>query len=363
LVGSDGIYYTSVGNHLDYDAGVGQSRVYAYDPAARSLKVVVDVREVLPDGRYAAGKIHGKIDRGRDGWLYFATYYGKTPEKGSDQTRASFVGSALFRHDPKAGKTEFLGAPVPRQGVPTSVVDARRMLMFGYAAYSGDFFVYDLAGRGLTYRGGGAEQSGSRSLMVDARGRAYFGKTDGTLGRYDPATNRVEVTTARLPVAAGADKKEAGFLRAAAGPAADGTIYGVTNTGTLFAFDPAKEAVTVMGENYPGGGAYTAVMALSPDGRFLYYAPGAHGSGAGLGTPVVQYDVKGRRAKVIAYLNPLLREKLKYNIGGTYNLKLSADGGTLFATFNGAMLEAGAKKEQTFGLPCVVMVSIPKEER
>src|SRR5687767_14115212 len=32
-VAADGKYYTSIGNHLDYDAGEGQARVYAYDPA------------------------------------------------------------------------------------------------------------------------------------------------------------------------------------------------------------------------------------------------------------------------------------------------------------------------------------------
>jgi hypothetical protein len=362
-VAADGKYYTAIGNHLDYDAGQGQSRVYAYDPAADAVKLVVNVRDVVPDLRYAAGKIHARIDQGRDGWLYFATYYGKTPEKGSEQTRASFIGSALLRYDPASGKAEHLGAVVEKQGVPTSITDGPRMLMFGYAAYSGDFFVYDLAKRELKFRGGGEDQEGSRNIMLDALGRAYFGKSDGTIARYDPATNRVTATKAKLPVAAGDDKKSRGFLRASTTPAPDGTIYGVTNTGALFAFDPKEEAVRPLGENWPGGGQYTAVMALSPDARFVYYAPGAHGGGSRIGSPVVQYDVRTKQKKVIAFLNPPAREKLNYNVGGTYNLKTSPDGGRLYATFNGAPVNPTAKKVETFGQPSLVVIDIPKEER
>lgn len=383
-IAADGKYYTAIGNHLDYDAGLGQSRVYAYDPSAKSLKMVVNVRDVVPDTRYAAGKIHARLDQAKDGWIYFATYYGKTPEKGSEQTRASFLGSALLRYDPAGGKTEMLGTPVPRQGIPTSITDTQRMLMYGYAAYTGDFFVYDLARRELRHRGRGEEQAGTRNIMLDRRGRAYFGAADGTLSRYDPETNRVTPTKARLPGSdqpaqadAGAGKRDAAAkaqagpkqggqggwaLRASTAASADAIIYGTTHAGTIFAFDTDKETVTALGENWPGG-QYTAVMALSPDDRFVYYAPGAHGSGSRIGAPVVQYDVQKKQKKVIAFLGPAAREKLRYTIGGTYNLKLSADGARLFVTFNGAPHAPGARKVETFGQPCVAVIDIPREER
>jgi sugar lactone lactonase YvrE len=357
-VASDGKYYAAIGNHLDYDAGEGQSRVYSYDPATKAVKLVVNVRDVVPDRNYAAGKIHARIDQGRDGWLYFATYYGKTPEKASEATRASYVGSALLRYDPASGKTEMLGAPVPKQGVPTSVTDGRRMLMFGYAAYSGDFFVYDLAKRELRFRGGGEKQRGSRNIMLDREGRAYFGQDDGSIAQYDAGTNQIAVTRAKLPGTA----EKGGTLRASSPPNGQGIVYGVTQGGTMFAFDPAAQTVTSLGENWPGG-QYTAVMVLSPDERFVYYAPGAHGGGARIGTPVVQWDVKSGQKKVLAFLNPLGRERLNYNVGGTYNMKIAPDGSKLFITFNGAMLDAPGKKEQTFGLPCIAVVEIPKEER
>lgn len=361
-IASDGKYYTGIGNHLDYDAGMGHSHVYAVGLADKSVKQVIDVRQIVPDTRYAAGKIHARIDQGADGWIYVATYYGKTPEKGSAATKESFIGSVLMRYDPKTAKTEVVGAPVPKQGVPTSITDGQRMLMFGYAAYTGDFFVYDLAKRELKFRGGGEDQAGSRNIMLDQQGRAYFGKSDGTIARYDPATNMVADTKAKLPESKGTGKQARATLRASTAAGKDGVIYGCTHGGTLFAFDPAKETVSELGENWPGG-QYTAVMELSPDGRFVYYAPGAHGSSSKIGSPVVQYDVQNKKMKVIAWLNPAAREQMKYNVGGTYNLKISADGATLVGTFNGNSIASGPQKLETFGVPSVVLVRIAKEER
>jgi hypothetical protein len=70
----------------------------------------------------------------------------------------------------------------------------------------------------------------------------------------------------------------------------------------------------------------------------------------------------GRR-KVLAFLNEPVRKALRYNLGGTYNLQIDAAGERLFFTFNGAPLGEGARKEATFGQPCVVVVTIPRGER
>ena len=51
-------------------------------------------------------------------------------------------------------------------------------------------------------------------------------------------------------------------------------------------------------------------IALDPTGRFLYYVPGAHGGGFNDGSPVVQFDVKNGKKKVIAFLHPFYQDKL-----------------------------------------------------
>ena len=355
---TNGKYYLAIGNHLDLKAGRGESRVYEFDPTAKALRVVVNVRETIPDPKLAGGKVHGRIEEAADGRLYFATYWGKVPK--DPDWEAGFRGSVLLRFDPATGKTESLGVTVPKQGLPASIVDRTRGLLYFYAVYSGDIIAYDIAARRVRYRGGGEKQLGSRAFMLDSGGNVYFSTTDGGLARYDPETSKVAVTKARLP---GADAKGGNALRAATRAASDGTIYGMTKGGTLFAFDPKRETIADLGPNLGERGDYTAVMVLSPDERYIYYAPGAHGSGAKIGVPIVQYEIAGRRWKVLAFLGPVVGRKFQYNMGGTYNMQISPDGGRLFATFNGAPIEPGAKRQKAFGLPSLVVIDIPKSER
>ncbi|KPJ71301.1 MAG: hypothetical protein AMS14_09240 [Planctomycetes bacterium DG_20] len=355
---SNGRYYLSIGNHLDLAAGRGESRVYEFDPAARTLRLVVNVRDIIADAKFAGGKIHGRIEEAADGSLYFATYWGKVPKEADWE--AGFRGSALLRFDPATGKTMSLGVPVPGQGLPASLLDRERGILYFYAVYSGDIVAYDVAKREATYRGGGDIQAGSRAFMLDSAGNVYFSTGDGRLARYGRGTGKVVVTEARLP---GGDANGGSTLRAATRAASGGLIYGMTKTGATFAFDPKRETVTDLGPNAGEKGDYTAVMVLSPDERYIYYAPGAHGSGARLGVPIIQYEIAPKRRKVLAFLGPVLRERFRYNMGGTYNMQIASDGGTLLCTFNGAPVDPGEKRPKAFGLPSIVAIDIPKSER
>jgi hypothetical protein len=185
------------------------------------------------------------------------------------------------------------------------------------------------------------------------------------------------VTGARLPTAHGgpgaaeAGKEEgraadakarAGILRAATGPSRGGIVYGMTQAGIMFAFDPRLESVKDLGPNVAAGD-YTAVVVLSPDEKYLYYAPGSHGSDVKHGAPIVQYEIATGRRKTLAFLLAPLRERLKYTLGGTFNLGITPDGAALLGTFNGAPYDPAARKEATFGQPCLLRIGIPKSER
>src|SRR5947207_14465684 len=67
----DGKYYASIGDHL---APQGNAFVYEYDPAKKTFRQLVDLKKVLnlPEGHYVPGKIHSRLDLGKDGWLYFS---------------------------------------------------------------------------------------------------------------------------------------------------------------------------------------------------------------------------------------------------------------------------------------------------
>src|SRR4029078_12432390 len=114
-----------------------------------------------------------------------------------------------------------------------------------------------------------------------------------------------------------------------------GWIYGVTyQGGQLFRYKPADDKLEMLGSSWLSG-TYIAVMELSPDERFLYYLPGAHGGAWKDGTPVVQYEIATGKRKVLAFLAETIDQECGYVPAGTYGVKLSADGGTLYANLNG----------------------------
>jgi hypothetical protein len=139
-------------------------------------------------------------------------------------------------------------------------------------------------------------------------------------------------------------------------PLPDGSLAGMTASGRMFLIDVEEERLADLGSNFANG-LYNAVMVASPDGHYLYYAPGAHGSAANVGGPIVRFDIQKRRVEVVAFLGDVLRKR-GYQLGGSYNLQLDPDGRRLLATFNGAPLVEGAKKPQTFGEPCVLDIEL-----
>jgi hypothetical protein len=353
-VAKSGKYYTSVGDHLGVDASCF---VFEYDPVTKALYVVVDVLRAIMHmlGLYGHGKIHSGIHEAEDGTLYFTTYWGK-PKEVDAAFDKGFPGSLLLHYDPKTGKTENLGAIAPKQGLPASFFDPNRQLIYYHAVYKGDILVYDVAARKVKFHGGADSSAAHRTFFADPKGRVYFSGPTG-LNYYDPEANRLVETKIALP-AAKAGKKDATLRAAAPRPAKDGTVYGMTAAGQLFAFDPKAESAKDLGPNF-GAGDYTAVMAISPDDKYLYYAPGAHGSGTKSGSPVVQYNIATGARKVLAFLQQPLHEKLDWQIGGTYNVQIDAKGATLYCTFNGAA--PGARSP--FGRPAVVVLHIPASER
>ena len=105
-----GKYYSAIGDHL---APQGNAFVYEYDPVKKSIRTLVNLKKTLklPKGHYAPGKIHSRIDVGRDGWLYFATHRGSTRVT---TDRYHYKGDWIIRHHPRSGKT---GAVTPLEEI------------------------------------------------------------------------------------------------------------------------------------------------------------------------------------------------------------------------------------------------------
>jgi hypothetical protein len=161
----NGKYYSSIGDHLALGSKgdlnhSGNAFVFEYDPATKRMRQLVEVRKVLnqPVGHYTPGKIHGRLDMGSDGWLYFSTHRGSAT---ATKDTYHYKGDWIIRHHPTTGASEVVAVgPVPKHCIPCSVLDPKRLIFYGGTA-AGDlddestirFFAYDVKNRKLLYSG------------------------------------------------------------------------------------------------------------------------------------------------------------------------------------------------------------------
>jgi len=357
---SDGNFYASVGDHA---APHGTAYVYRIDAEAGTVDRVVDFNQVIgidDEQRYTPGKIHGGLVDGRDGWLYFFGYRGSVRRTGEE---TGYKGDWLLRYHLAKGTTENLGIPVPYCSVPVLLGHHGSHSLYGLGvpgqtakSQEDRFFRYAIEANKTVYNGGPAPNM-SRAMILADDGRAWYSYSKekgaaGVFARYDPDKKKVSLTKVAVP--------GNGQLRAASRPNEDGVAWCISRDGLLFSFDTKREKVTQRGPCFVADPLYTATCKLGPSGRYLYYVPGAHGKTSRSGTPVIQYDTKTGRRKVLAFLNELLRSEKNYNLGGTYGVAVNGDGSQLLINFNGAPL---GNKQPDFGLCSVIILDIPASER
>src|SRR5262245_45171554 len=244
----NGKYYSSLGDH---NAPKGNAFVYEYDPAKKALRLLTDVVSVIREMLlYLPGKIHGRLDMGKDGFLYFSTHRGAT----NVTTDANgYKGDWIIKCDPKIGKAEVVAhGPVPKHCIPCSVLDPERMIFYGGTAPGAgkedetgvNFFAYDVAAKKVLYSG----PSGPPRYMIlaNSTGKVYWVPgSDGNVGavvRYDPAKPSAP------PVKIGATLG----CRAATQETPQGMVYTVAkgakgNKTVLFAFNTKTEQAEELG--------------------------------------------------------------------------------------------------------------------
>ncbi len=347
------LYFTSIGDHRGPE---GNAFVFEYDAAKRSIRTLVDLRATLklPAGHYTPGKIHGRLDLGVDGWLYFSTHRGSTRVTND---RYHYRGDWILRHRPSTGRTEVVAhAPVGKQCIPASVLDSQRRIFYGGTA-AGDFadkrvlfFAWDVGRRELLYSG---YDGPSRYLILARSGKVYWvGNESGKLRRWDPDTGGEPVALAG----------EIG-LRAATRESPQGVVYTVSRDGQLYAFDARSERVRALGSAVVGTQSYITSIDVDPTGRWLYYTPGAHGGGERDGAPVVQFDVTTRRKKIIAFLHPFYRDAYGYTPLGTFGSAVGPRGERVFITWNGNRGGPDRRGRLQFDTCALTVIHVPTVER
>jgi len=152
--------------------------------------------------------------------------------------------------------------------------------------------------------------------------------------------------------------------------------------GDLYSFDPDREKLEIHERLWPLMDAFSVSIDSSPGGRYLYFGIASHARGYPYGCPILQYDKKTKRTKILAFLFPYYYEKYGYIPGGTYSFKLNDEGTKLFSVWNGSfgdikplqdkLHDYKAEDSRTWSIPhphdafghaAVFVVNIPEEER
>lgn len=350
-----GKYYSAIGDHIGPH---GNAFVFEFDPQAKSLRTIVNLQELLnlPADHYSPGKIHSRIDMGSDGWLYFSTHRGSTRVTTDEY---HYTGDWIVRHHPQSGKTEVVAqGPVPKHCIPTSVLDPHRLIFYGGTAAGNRtdpvmFFAYDIRQRKVLH----TAEHGPYRYLIFARstGRVYYVHEDGgPLMRYDPASGKPPTQIAGTI-----------GLRSATQETPDGYVYTVSTSGngTLWRFNTKTEKIDQIGNAAVGSQTYVTSLDVDRAGRYLYYVPGAHGGSQRDGTPVVQFDIKTGRKKVLAFLHPFYKQKYGFVPLGTFGSAVDPEGDKLYVTWNGNRGGADPRGRLRFDTCALTVIHIPASER
>lgn len=358
---ANGKYYASIGDHL---APQGNAFVYEFDPAKKTFRQLLDLRKLieLPDGHYTPGKIHSRIDLGRDGWLYCSTHRGST----NATTDANhYEGDWIVRCHPQTGKSEVVArGPLGKHCLPNGTLDGERMIFYGGTAPGdrGDnlecrFFAYDVANRKLRFW----QQNGPQRYLILAQssGKVYFTPRldDSPLMRFDPAKGLPPVEIpGKIGIRAATRESPTGDVITVSHPHADSHPRGEKEA-TLYRFNTRTEMVEEFGPAAVGSQQYVAAMSGDASGRYVYYVPGAHGGSDKDGSPIVQFDTKNRTRKVIAFLNPFYQKKYGASPRGTYSVAVDPEGARVFITWN------VSRSGRVWDCTAVTVVHVPESER
>jgi sugar lactone lactonase YvrE len=360
-VAGDGRVYVGLGDHGDEAGGQSHAYLYCWDPTDRVLKQIVDLNAIVPRkrGEPTWSKVHARIAEGADGGIYFSGTLndGNLANKPVYKWSESLPGGQLYRYDPQTGMATVVGAFPPARCTATSLIDRERNLWWcNLETGSNALCALDLTTGKIVYKAPDGSMGFNRNFALAKDGTLFFNGPNGALWKVESPTHLVQTKTI-LPNKG---------MRASTSESKDGFIYGVSmSPGVLFRYSPARDEVIMLGPDF-GAGDYSTVCVLSPDERFLYYLPGAHGHAYSIGTPVIQYTIATGQRKVIAFLREVLESEYDYVPGGTYGVKLSADGSTLYANLNGHAgdrIRPKGMPSDGFGLTAFVAVHIPESER
>lgn len=362
-VAQSGKAYCGIGDHGDDAGGKSYAYIYEWDMEKKILKQVVDVNAIVPrkSGESSWAKVHARIDEGPDGKIYFTGTLndGNAANQPKYKWSKEIPGGQLYRYDPVTGKAEvFANLPNARASA-TSILDRKRNVWWCNLEAGGNALIaINLDSGDVFYKAADGSTGFNRNFALANDGCVYFNGPDNFIWKCDAAAKTITQTKSVF--------KDSVGMRSSTRESSEGYIYGVTHApGRMFRYSPSKDELVMLGPDFLEG-EYTTVCVMSPDEKFVYYLPGAHGSALNIGTPVIQYRIATGERKVIAFLRSAFEKNYDYVPGGTYGVKISADGSTLYVNLNGHASDAVRPAKMTasgFGLTAFTAIHIPESER
>lgn len=336
----NGRHYSAVGDHLGPD---GNSYIYEYDPARRTLARISDILSLVDHqpGAWGYGKIHSQMVEDRCGSIWTFTYWGTRTDM---QYGNGYKGDLLIEIDPEGRTVRNHGALVGERGVPSLAItrDGRYLVAEAVDADTddGDLVVVDVANASLVQVADDPDHIGFRALAVDHQGRVLYSTADGSLMALIPDTGETVDIGIRLPGG------ESEFLRAATPVMPTGSLYGVSQYGyELFAIDE-DGSLEVIGN----AEEYTTSLAVTPEGDRLFWMPGAHGDAWEMGAPILQLDTAtGEITELVSLVEPF-EESLGLRPGGSYSITYHE--GSLIIGLNASTLD----DDSGFGTVVLVVI-------
>jgi hypothetical protein len=351
-------FFGAVGDHAWYDPNL---HVVEYDCAAGSARCLPEINTLLgrkPD-EFGEAKIHGypgvyRAPYQQSDHLWFCTYWCRYPEPLEHDFATGYTGGHIMSYDLASGDFVDYGVPLERASWPYHRLDRKRGILYGIGMF-GEFLAWDIDRQEIKWAGylPPGMKWFNRCLLIDEDSGLVYSNNAAEGSRkviaYDPDRNRFRELPFDMPKNRQYDRIV--YMRCHTRERGDdGLFWGLTSLGSIFSFDPEREKLEIGERLWPLNDAYSVTMDRSPGGRYLYFGVASHGRGYPYGSPVLQYDIKKRTTKILAFLHPYYYEKYGYIAGGSYSFKLDDTGERLFMIWNGDFneIEALEKERQSY---------------
>lgn len=336
----DGRFVSGVGDHRGVD---GRSWFYEYDPVAQNLTRTTEVGAALGHvaGDWGYGKLHAPMVLDACDRVVTATYWGTRRDI---EFGGSYTGDHLIRYDPTSREVTSLGVPLPGSGLPSLAVSPDRSTLFVEAVDpasdpdAGVFLVVDSLTGEVRHTDAAPDHIGFRDVLVTPDGTGLHASGNGLAGLTASGTPTDE------PGVFGGES----WFRSATDPADDGSVAISTRDPDALWIRDADGRFRELGQL----DAYVASLDLSDDGTTAYFVPGAHGTGAEQGTPLIAADTATGTQQVVVRLNDLIEPALGVRVGGTYNIVVDDEHGRIYVGLNGG----GSDAEEVFGRVVLAVV-------